>query len=75
MVTKRTLKKWFQDPVYYANRIIEDRLDWGAERCEYLVTNGQEQDAVALYEEYNEWVNTPDHEDYGYLLLEYISAV
>jgi len=75
MTTKRTLKKWFQDPTHYANLIIENRLEWGAERCEYLVENKQQQDAVALYEEYREWVTTPDNEDYGYLLLEQISAI
>jgi hypothetical protein len=75
MTTQRTLRKWFQDPIKNADKIIENRLEWGADRCEYLVKQGNELDAVALYEEYSEWVNTPDHEDYGYLLLEQISAV
>lgn len=75
MTTQRTLRKWFQDPIKNADKIIENRLEWGADRCEYLVEQGNELDAVALYEEYSEWVNTPDHEDYGYLLLELISAV
>jgi hypothetical protein len=75
MTTQRTLKKWFQDPIKNADKIIENRLEWGADRCEYLVEQGKELDAVALYEEYSEWVNTPDNEDYGYLLLELISAV
>jgi hypothetical protein len=74
MTNKRTLKRWFQDPIKNADKIIESQLEWGADRCEYLAQHSSREDALSLYQEYEEWVNTDDGDDYGYLILEQIAA-
>jgi hypothetical protein len=74
MTNKRTLKRWFQDPVKNADKIINSQLEWGADRCEYLSQYSNRGDALALYQEYDEWVNTDDGDQYGFLLLEQIAA-
>jgi hypothetical protein len=74
MTSKRTLKRWFQDPIKNADKIIEDRLDWGASRCEYLSEHTNRDDAYALYKEYEEWVNTEDNETFNVLLLDQIAT-
>jgi hypothetical protein len=74
MASKRTLKRWFQDPIKNVDKIINDRLEWGADRCEYLSQHSNREDALALYQEYEEWVNTDDGDPYGYLILEQIAT-
>lgn len=74
MASQRTLKRWFQDPVKNVDKIINDRLEWGADRCEYLAQHSNRENALALYQEYEEWVNTDDGDPYGFLLLEQIAT-
>ena len=73
MTTRRTLKKWFQDPRKNVNKIIEDRLAWTIDRLEMLIDQGDEQGARALYEEYSEWTLTEDDDVYGFLILSQLS--
>lgn len=69
MTTQRTLKKWFQDPIKNVNKIIEDRLDWTTERLELLIEQGDEESALALYQEYSDWALTEEDDVYGFLIL------
>jgi hypothetical protein len=72
MLSKSKLTKLFREPSKHANEIIQDQL----ERMEVLfnehVENEDKYNALAIYQEYKEWIDAEDGESYGFILLEFI---
>jgi len=73
MLSKNKLKKFFSNPVYHANDIIQDQLEKMEKVFNHHLETGDELNALAIYQEYKEWVDAEDGETYGFMLLEHIA--
>lgn len=73
MLSKSKLTKLFRDPSKHANDLIQDQLERMEEQFNLHCKNDQPGNALAIYQEYAEWINAEDGETYGFMLLENIS--
>ena len=74
MASKRTLKRWFQDPVKHANDLIQDQLERMEVQFNHHVKTENHANALAVYQEYAEWIDAEEGEKYGFLLIDQIAT-
>lgn len=72
MLSKNKLKKFFSDPSNHANDLIQDQLERMEKVFDYHLECGEDGDALAIYQEYKEWIDAEENTVYGFLLLEQI---
>jgi hypothetical protein len=65
-------KKYFKQPSKYVTQIIEYQLEQVEGKFEQFVETNPG-NALAIYQEYAEWIEAEEGDDYGYTYLERIS--
>lgn len=73
MLSKSKLTKLFRDPCNNANDIIQDQLERMECQFDKHLNSDEQRNALAIYQEYQEWIDADEGESYGFLLLENIS--
>lgn len=72
MLSKNKLSKLFANPTNHANDIIQDQLERMEVHFDRHCKKNEPGNALAIYQEYQEWINAEDGERYGFMLLERI---
>lgn len=73
MLSKNKLAKLFSNPANNANDIIQDQLERMEVHFDRHCKDDEPGNALAIYQEYAEWIDAEDGERYGFMLLENIS--
>jgi hypothetical protein len=75
MFSKNKLAKLFAEPTKHANDLIQDQL----ERMEVQFNHHCKSDnigaALAIYQEYSDWIDAEEGSTYGMMLMERIAEV
>jgi hypothetical protein len=72
MFSKNKLSKLFANPTNHTNDIIQDQLERMEVHFNRHCKNNEPGNALAIYQEYQEWIDAEDGERYGMMLLERI---
>jgi hypothetical protein len=70
MLTNKKLARLFENPDKNAWVIIEDQLEKMESTFELHLNNNDKQNALALYQEYKEWIDAPEGDTCTYLFME-----
>ena len=73
MLSKTKLTKMFAQPTKYANQIIEDQLERMEVRFDQFLDAKDAGNALAIYQEYSEWIETEEGQPYGFMQLSSLS--
>ena len=73
MFSKTKLTKMFAQPTKYANQIIEDQLERMEVRFDQFLDAKDAGNALAIYQEYSEWIETEEGQPYGFMQLSSLS--
>lgn len=74
MLSKTKLTKLFREPSKYANDIIEDQLERMEKQFNYHLQSADDENALAIYQEYKEWIDAEEGDTYGFILLERLES-
>jgi hypothetical protein len=72
MLSKHKLAKLFSNPTEHVNDIIEDQLERMEANFDRHCNNNEHGNAIAIFQEYAEWIKAEDGERYGFMLMERI---
>jgi hypothetical protein len=72
MFNKNKLAKLFAEPTKHANDLIQDQLERMEVQFNRHCKSDNPGDALAIYQEYAEWINADEGSTYGMMLLERI---
>jgi hypothetical protein len=72
MLSKNKLAKLFKEPSNHANDIIQDQLERMEVQFDDHVKNDNPGNALAIYQEYGDWIEAEEGSTYGFMLLERI---
>lgn len=73
MLSQKKLSQFFREPSNHANDLIQDQLERMEQMFNDHCENNDPGNALAIYQEYQEWIDAEDGETYGFMLLEQIS--
>jgi hypothetical protein len=72
MFSKNKLAKLFAEPTKHANDLIQDQLERMEVQFNDHCKNDNPGAALAIYQEYADWINAEEGDPYGMMLLERI---
>lgn len=72
MFSKNKLAKLFAEPTKHANDLIQDQLERMEVQFDRFLDEENHANALALYHEYQEWIEAEEGDRYGMMLLERI---
>lgn len=72
MLSKKKLTQFFREPAQHPNELIQDQLERMEVHFDRHCSENQPGNALAIYQEYQEWIDAEDGERYGFMLLEFI---
>ena len=75
MFNKRKLAKMFAEPTKNANDLIQDQLERMEVQFNYHCKSDNTAAALAIYQEYSEWIDAEEGATYGMMLMERIAEV
>lgn len=73
MFSKKKLANLFTQPEDNAWQIIEDQLERMEKQFTNLLDADDKMSALAIYQEYQEWIDSPEGEKCDYLYMEKLS--
>lgn len=72
MLSNKKLQQFFREPSNHANDLIQDQLERMEVMFDSHCENNDPGKALAIYQEYKEWIDADDGDKYGFMLLEFI---
>jgi len=73
MLNQRKLTRLFRNPANHANDLIQDQLERMEVQFDSHCHSNVPGDALAIYQEYQEWIEAEEDSTYGFLLLDNIA--
>jgi hypothetical protein len=75
MFNKNKLAKLFGEPTKHANDLIQDQLERMEVQFDQHLKDENLGDALAIYQEYVDWIEADEGSTYGMMLLERINTL